>query len=206
MPAGVAASQARRGRWCPCLAVVPPFAALPTAAVHVATHLSCAPRCSRRTRGVERCVSSSWRGRLHRQPRGAGLLGRGHAVTCGRFPSCRTVRSDLLTDKQALGWWWTQPACCAVTWMASTTAALSPVLGVRRGRRVPALAALRPRGKPQPWWRFLGTKNEAGAHLLRLARETGGLWDIWAQGGRALMAVSVPRPSRAPGLKRPRPG
>ena len=121
----------------------------------------------------------------------AGLLAAGHVVTCAgrdpdmlrrRFPSCLAVHSDLLTDDRA-AWLPRLADSEAVVNAAGTLRGslervhyIGPIalfdacaeIGVPRLLQISALGA-----GSQPNSRFLATKNEADAHLLRLARERG---------------------------------
>jgi uncharacterized protein YbjT (DUF2867 family) len=122
----------------------------------------------------------------------AGLLGRGHAVTCAgrdpdalrrRFPSCRAVRADLLVD-DTRAW---LPRLTGVDAVVNAAGALRGDLeGVHHRGAVALFEACALAGVPrlvqlsalgagaQLRSRFLATKDAADAHLLRLAREAGG--------------------------------
>ncbi len=121
----------------------------------------------------------------------AGLLGRGHAVTCAgrdpealrrRFPSCRTVRAELLAD-DTKAW---LPRLAGIDAVVNAAGALRGDLeGVHHRGAVALFEACALAGVPrlvqlsalgagaQPRSRFLATKNAADVHLLRLARERG---------------------------------
>ncbi len=122
----------------------------------------------------------------------AGLLGRGHAVTCAgrnpealrrRFPSCEAVRADLLADDTST--WLTRLA--EIDAVVNAAGVLrDDVEGVHHRGAVALFEACAAAGMPrlvqlsalgagaQPRSRFLATKEAADAHLLRLAREAGG--------------------------------
>lgn len=121
----------------------------------------------------------------------ARLLGRGHAVICvgrdpnalrRRFPFCPTVQADLLADDTS-AW---LPRLSGIDTVVNAAGVLRGDLeGVHHLGAVGLFDACTLAGVPrvlqfsalgagaQPGSRFLTTKNEADAHLLRLARDYG---------------------------------
>jgi uncharacterized protein YbjT (DUF2867 family) len=122
----------------------------------------------------------------------AGLLGRGHVVTCvgrnpealhRRFPSCRVMRAEFLVDDTST--WLTRLA--GIDAVVNAAGVLrGDVVGVHHRGAVALFEACAAAGVPrvvqlsalgagaQPRSRFLATKGAADAHLLRLAREEDG--------------------------------
>jgi uncharacterized protein YbjT (DUF2867 family) len=122
----------------------------------------------------------------------AGLLGRGHAVTCAgrdpdalrrRFPPCRAVWADLLADDTRT---W-MPCLVGTDAVVNAAGALRGDLeGVHHRGTVALFEACAAAGVPrlvqlsalgagaQLRSRFLATKDAADAHLLRLARQESG--------------------------------
>lgn len=121
----------------------------------------------------------------------ARLLGRSHAVICAgrdpnalhrRFPSCVTLQADLLADDTS-AW---LPRLSGIDAVVNAAGVLRGDLeGVHHLGAVSLFEACTLAGVPrllqfsalgagaQPGSRFLTTKNEADAHLLRLARDCG---------------------------------